>query len=107
MTLFTWTKRALRITNPPMYSRCSFERVAHAVGELYGDRNDVIEDALITAYEPPEEARSVSVGLDRVSMPMIEPRARPPGRQKKGAPKNPITVAWRMRSEERRVGKEC
>jgi hypothetical protein len=79
-----------------VYSRCSFDRVAHAVGDLYGDRNDVIEDALIVAYEPPEEARSVSVGLDRVSMPMIEPRARPPGRQKNGAPKNPITVAWRM-----------
>ena len=78
------------------YSRSSFDRVAHAVGELYADRNDQIEDALIVAYEPPEEARSVSVGLDRVSMPMIEPRPRPPGRPRKGDPKRPITVAWRM-----------
>lgn len=79
-----------------VYSRSSFDRVAHAVGELYADCNDDIEDALITAYELPEEARSVSVGLDRVSMPMIEPRALPPGRPKKDSPKRPITVAWRM-----------
>jgi hypothetical protein len=79
-----------------VYSRSSFDRVAHAVGELYADRNDEIEDALITAYELPDEARSVSVGLDRVSMPMIEPRTLPPGRPKHDAPKRPITVAWRM-----------
>lgn len=79
-----------------VYSRSSFDRVAHAVGELYADRNDEIEDALITAYELPDDARSVSVGLDRVSMPMIEPRALPPGRPKEGAPRRPIAVAWRM-----------
>lgn len=79
-----------------VYSRSSFDRVAHAVGDLYGDRNDEIEDALITAYELPDDARSVSVGLDRVSMPMIEPRTLPPGRPKEDAPKRPITVAWRM-----------
>jgi hypothetical protein len=79
-----------------VYSRSSFDRIAHAVGDLYGDRNDEIEDALISAYEPPEEMRSISVGLDRVSMPMIEPRTLPPGRPKKDSPKRPITVAWRM-----------
>lgn len=79
-----------------VYSKSSFDRVAHAVGELYGDRNDEIEDKLIVEYEVPPEARSASVGLDRVSMPMIEPRPRPPGRPKKGDPKRPITVAWRM-----------
>ncbi|MBK9035872.1 MAG: hypothetical protein IPL61_32255 [Myxococcales bacterium] len=78
------------------YSRSSFDRVTQAVGELYGARNDEIEDALITAYEPPDEARSVSVGLDRVAVAMAEPRPRPPGRRRRGAPKNPITVAWRM-----------
>ena len=78
------------------YSRSSFDRVTHAVGELYGARNDEIEDALITRYEPPAEARSVSVGLDRVAMPMAEPRPRAPGRPRRGAAKKPITVAWRM-----------
>lgn len=78
------------------YSRSSFDRVAHAVGELYIQRDDDIEAALIEAYEAPAEARSISVGLDRVALPMAEPRPRPAGRPKKGAPKNPITVAWRM-----------
>lgn len=78
------------------YSRSSFDRVAHDVGELYAARNVDIDDALIIAYEPPAEAKSVSVGLDRVSMPMVEPRPRPVGRPKQGAAKRPITVAWRM-----------
>ena len=78
------------------YSRSSFDRVAHEVGELYAARQVETEDALITAYEPPAEARSVSASIDRVSLPMAEPRPRPPGRPKKGAPKRPITVAWRM-----------
>ena len=79
-----------------VYSRCSFERVTHAIGELYGDHNVDIDDALITAYEAPAEARSVSVGLDRVSLPVIEPRPQPAGPPKAEAPKHPITVAWRM-----------
>ena len=79
-----------------VYSRCSFDRVTHVVGELFGDHNVDIDDALITAYAPPAETRSVSVGLDRVSLPTIEPRPRPAGRRNKGAPKCPITVAWRM-----------
>lgn len=78
------------------YSRSSFDRVAHAVGELYVQRDDSIEAALIEAYEPPPEARSISVGLDRVALPMAEPKPRPVGRPPTGAPKNPITVAWRM-----------
>ncbi len=78
------------------YSKSSFERVTHDVGELYAARQVEIEDALITAYEVPSEARSVSASVDRVSLPMAEPRPRPPGRPKKGAAKRPITVAWRM-----------
>jgi hypothetical protein len=51
------------------YSRCSFERVAHSIGELHRVVRDDVEDALITAYEPPSEARSISVALDRVAVP--------------------------------------
>jgi hypothetical protein len=78
------------------YSRSSFERMAHAVGALYLPAHGDIEDALIEQYEVPEEARSVSVSLDPVSVPMEEPLARPVGRPKKGAPKRPVARNFRM-----------
>jgi hypothetical protein len=78
------------------YSHASFERVAHAVGERYVQQHQQIEQALIEAYEVPQEAASVSVSLDRVAVPMEEPRPRPVGRPAKDAPKRPIDRAWRM-----------
>jgi hypothetical protein len=71
------------------YSRCSFERVAHAVGELFVSQNVEVEDALIEAYQPLAEARSVSVGLDRVSMPMAEPRPPAAGSAEEGRRQEP------------------
>jgi len=78
------------------YSRSSFETVAHLVGALATAGHQDIEDALIDAYEVPQEARSVSVSLDRVSVPMEEPRRRPVGRPRKGAPNKPIARSFRM-----------
>jgi hypothetical protein len=78
------------------YSRASFERVAHLVGALAVADHQDIEDALIDAVEVPEEACSVSVSLDRVSVPMEEPRRRPAGRPKKGAPNKPVERNFRM-----------
>lgn len=77
------------------YSRESFERVAHLVGALAVAGHRDIEDVLIEALEIPEEARSISVSLDRVSVPMEEPRKRPVGRPKKDAPKRPVEVNYR------------
>jgi hypothetical protein len=78
------------------YSHASFERVAHAVGERYVEQHQQIEHALIKAFRVPEAARNVSVSLDRVSVPMEEPRTRPVGRPKKKAAKKPIERVFRM-----------
>jgi hypothetical protein len=72
------------------YSRSSFERVGHAVGALYEVLHAPVEDTLIEAYEVPTQAKSISVGLDRVSVPMEEPARRPVGRPRHDAPKRPI-----------------
>jgi len=78
------------------YSRSSFETVAHLAGALAVADHQDIEDVLIDAYEVPQEARSVSISLDRVSVAMEEPRDRPVGRPPKGAPKNPVARNFRM-----------
>ena len=78
------------------YSRASFERVAHVAGALAVADHQDIEDVLIDAYEVPEESCSISVSLDRVSVPMEEPRPRPVGRPRKGAPQRPVERNFRM-----------
>lgn len=61
------------------YSRNSFEQVAHALGALYGAQRVHVEAALVEALEVPEGSHSVSLSLDRVALPMEEPKARPVG----------------------------
>jgi hypothetical protein len=78
------------------YSHASFERVAHAVGERYVGQHQRIEEALIKEFKVPVAARNVTISLDRVSLPVEEPRARPVGRPAKDAPKRPIARVFRM-----------
>ena len=78
------------------YSRSSFERIGHAVGDELVSRHHEIEEILIQDAKVHPEAASVSVSLDRVSLPMEEPRPRPVGRPRKGAPKRPISRVYRM-----------
>jgi len=78
------------------YSRSSFERVGHEVGARFGERRADIEEALIRAYEVPENAAAVSASLDRVSIPMEQEKPRGPGRPAKDAPKKSIERVFRM-----------
>jgi len=78
------------------YSRSSFDRVGHAVGQLYAAKKTEIDDTLIVALAIPPDARSVSFGIDRVSLPMEEPRPRPVGRPRKDAPTRPVQRVYRM-----------
>ena len=78
------------------YSRASFERVPHELGSLYLEQRADIEDALTRELGIPKEAASISVSLDRTTVPMEEPAKRPPGRPRKGAPKRPVTRQFRM-----------
>ena len=55
-----------------------------------------MERDLIEQLEVPRKARSISLSLDRVAVPMEEPRARPRGRPRKDAPKRPVNRVFRM-----------
>ncbi len=78
------------------YSRSSFERVGHVVAGHYVERHADIEELLIADYEPPPTTAGLAVSLDRVSVPMEEPRDRPRGRPRKGAAKRPVARNFRM-----------
>ena len=79
-----------------VYSHSSFERVAHIVGEVLVGMQADVEAVLRKDLTVPPAARSISVSLDRVSVPMEEPRARPVGRPSKKAPEHPCERVFRM-----------
>jgi hypothetical protein len=78
------------------YGHASFDRVAHAVAALVQEHAATTEQALIEAYHLPDEATGVAVSLDRVCVPVEEPRPRPVGRPRKGAPKKPVQRVFRQ-----------
>jgi hypothetical protein len=75
------------------YSRSSFERVTHQLGTLHGLETKRVEDTLFERYEPPKEAATVSVRLDRFAVAMEEEQPRRPARP---GTKAAIAVKWRM-----------
>lgn len=87
------TARALGVLP---YSRCSFERVGHAVGAMHAVVRSTVEDVLIRRYRVPRAATSLSVSLDRVAVPMEEPRPRSADQPKVGASMRPIERVWHM-----------
>ncbi len=78
------------------YCRASFERVGHEVGALYGGQRPRVEAALARKLRVPRGTRGVSVSMDRVAVPMEEPKRRRVGRPRKGAATRPVDVVWRM-----------
>lgn len=78
------------------YCASSFERVGHLVGEAYRQEQADIEDALIGELDIPENAASIAVALDQLTVPMEEEVPRPPGRPRKNAPRRSIQRVFRM-----------
>ena len=78
------------------YGHASFDRVAHQIAQLVQRHAQDTEQALIEAYRVPDEATGIAVSLDRVCVPVEEPRARPVGRPRKGAPKKPVVRVFRQ-----------
>lgn len=78
------------------YSRSSFDDVGHRVGRSLVNRHQAIEQTLIESFAVPAGATGVTVSLDRVALPMEEPRPRPRGRPRAEAPKRPVACVYRM-----------
>lgn len=89
-------QKAAKQTHRLPYSRASFERVAHLVGEQWLAHHADIEDELISDFEVPPDAAAISISLDRASVPMEEIVARPPGRPRKNAPKRSVRRVYHM-----------
>ncbi|MCC7173432.1 MAG: ISKra4 family transposase [Planctomycetes bacterium] len=89
-------EQAAEVERTLPYSHSSFEKIGHAVGKEMMEQRVEIEEALIAELAITKEAHSISVALDRTSMPMEESRPRPVGRPRKGAAKRPIEVVYRM-----------
>jgi hypothetical protein len=65
------------------YSRSSIERVGHAVGAEYLSRREQVEPKLIETCELPPGIASVSVSVDRVTVPMEEGVPKQPARERR------------------------
>lgn len=77
-------------------SRSEVERQAQELGEWLERDRELLEDSMLQELAIPQEAVTLAVSVDRVSVPIEEPRPRPVGRPKKGAPKRPVKVAYRQ-----------
>lgn len=77
------------------YSRSEHFRSAIDVGERWGEIRELYEDELVENMAIPTPTAAVSVAVDRVSLPIAEPRALTADDRKRGVQK-PIAVALRM-----------
>lgn len=89
----------MRAAHRTVPSRSTLERIAKRVGTVIHEQLPLIEPALRVRESLPDRARSISVGVDRTTIPMAEPQAPLPEywyRKCKRRPPPPITVAYRM-----------
>ena len=77
------------------YSRSSHFRVGDEMGSRWEEVRNGIEGELAAEMALPEAAAAISVAVDRVSMPMAEPRQLTPKDTDAGT-KKPISVQFRM-----------
>ena len=77
------------------YSRSEHFRVGVEMGSRWDDVRDKVESDLVVQMKLDPAATSLSVAVDRVSMPMAEPREPTAEDAEKGI-KNPISVQLRM-----------
>ena len=75
------------------YARSSFERIGQEVGRQYTAVRTDLEEGLLEEYPVPAEAASVSVALDRVSVPMEEAVA---AKERTTQPEARIRKVWRQ-----------
>jgi len=77
------------------YSRSEHFRAAVQVGHRWGELRELYEEELVEVMPLPENVASVSVAVDRASVPMREPRE-PTARDIEKGVKNPVSVNLRM-----------
>jgi hypothetical protein len=85
-----------RILGRLPYARSSFESIGQEVGRQYTDVRTDLEDALMEEYTLPAAAASVSVALDRVSVPMEEAVAAAERTVQPGTRKRKVWRQFRM-----------
>lgn len=78
------------------YSRSSFESLGQEVGRQYTSVRTDLEESLIEEYVVPADAASVSVALDRVSVPMEEAVAEAEHAPQPAARKRKVWRQFRM-----------
>lgn len=89
-------QRSAKVHHILPYSRASFERTGHGVGDHYLVRQADIEDELVNTFEIPDGAVGVSVSIDRGSIPMEEPVSAESTASDAGSNEQKVTRQYRM-----------
>lgn len=92
-------EQEMRVAHRKVPSRSTLERIAKRIGDGLRRQLPVIEPILRAEEEIPDQAASISIGIDRTSIPMTEPSPAPIDhvlREYVRRPAPPAVVAYRM-----------